>query len=236
MKHWLLVFLLLPVPAQAGSFTLGAGSYDADASYMSKLATGDNYGSGDYIQIYEDGSSTGRYRAVADWPELKDSLYGEAVTSCSLFVKLHESDSKGATTMQFGVYGLLRHSVETEICWDSAQKDPGGVAWTTAGADGSGTDRTSTMYDVHTGVGDTIAGEWFAFDVTSLVQTWDGTDTANAQGFMIAPIEDSHNWKNILFCSDDHATTGNRPYVKVATTEGGEVLLPRRRKLLTGGR
>jgi hypothetical protein len=218
MKRLLFAILLLTVSASAETFTIGAGSYDCASSRISSTATTTNYGTEVYLRIYDDNTATGRFRSLIKWDELKDSLYGVSVTSCSLFVDFY---AYGSATLQYGIYGILAYWLEDSVTWNNRRD---GVAWTTAGCQSAGNDRTTDIYDTHTGASDTTDDGWYAFDITTLAQTWDGTDTANCQGMLISVVQNTGLYTNFDFTSDDNATTARRPKIKViysaATAEG----------------
>ena len=214
---YLVCLITLPLSSSyAESYALGGGADEADDSYMKKDAPTTNYSSENNLQIRRDDTDIGQYRAVLSWGDiLKDSLVGRSVDACTLFVHSYENDN---ATFEIGIYGLLRDFTDDEVTWNEYKTDS---SWGTSGADNTTNDRTSTMYDIHTGSQDTIVGSWFAFDVTALVQTWDGDDYADAHGFIIAPAVGTTNWTTFKIHAADNSIEGYRPQLKVVYSGGG---------------
>jgi len=206
----LATLIMLPIFSYATDFTLGGGTEDCNSVTISAIVPDSNYNVDVYLRVNAAANNPGRARAIIYWPTLNDSLgAGIIVSSCSLFV-----DYQGGTndTLEFGIYGILQSWVETEATWNSYST---GNTWNTAGADGSGTDRTATIYDLHTGSQDTTSTGWYAFDITELAQTWDnGAGIYN--GTMIAVRTGMGGYDASTFWADEWSTTTSRPKIKIS--------------------
>jgi len=214
-------------------FYMGRGYADAEDSYMNKLDATANYGTDVTMWVMDDNSATGRYEIIFGWAQaLKDSIVGDSVAACTIWYN-PESFFGTPTTLEFEVRGVLELWDESEVSFDTARST---VLWATAGAASEGNDITSAAYDTLL-VSDTLSDGDYQSDVTALLQTWDDTDTANANGFLIRPISGSEAFAGILFYTSEHTDNGVSPLIKIVIGEGeaaptGDV--SRRRFILIG--
>lgn len=195
--------------ALAATFTLGAGSgSEFQCTYIDLSNETVNFGTEVFFMTKSNGGS-GVYRGLLFVPGLKDSIYGKTVNSSTLSMRAFNWTIGWADTVY--VYGLRRHFSETQATWDIAVT---GTSWGTLGADNTSTDRYSTVYAAKC-VTDTTAGGRLEFNVTTFLQYCDGSDTANFQGFIIAPAPSQNLYHNLSFMSDNWTTTADRPTISV---------------------
>ncbi len=221
--------LVLPHYGAAASFVLGAGSgSEADATYINEAATSGNYGSNTRLWLGGTSSGNDAY-LLLNWPALKDSLVNRTVDACSLFVKPQATVDN--VDGLFACYRIRsgRDWVETQATWSDFKTSN---SWSAAGA-------KSTVSDIHSNPVDAkvesqfVNGVYTAFDITSIARQWDGVDSANCRGVVLKQFGGTDQTQ-IDLASDDNATTGNRPKIKVVYHDGIDVSLTgRRRNLMT---
>ncbi len=220
----LLIILMLCGPVMGAEFTLGEGTVDADDAYGDVFNSDTNFGTAVLTRINDNNSVPGQKFGLVKWEELKDSIVNRTVTAGSLWME-HSGVASDPDVMGVALFGILTYWVEGEVSYDSARST---VLWNTAGAVGSGTDVTVSNFGTKVGLDTTYAGEYL-WDVTTLLHTWDGSDTANAQGFLFRPVQGSDNFTGIDYGSADRATASERPRIKVVYTEAAGGATTRRR-------
>ena len=107
------------------------------------------------------------------------------------------------STGYYGVYPLTRAFTENQVTWNIAAT---GINWTTVGGDFNGTaDATAAKQGV--------AGVWYAFDVTSRVQSMVNTPSGNYGWVIKCTDENLHNQE--YFTSANNSDVIHRPKLVV---------------------
>jgi len=210
-------------------FQLGVGTQDCDAAELNKINTTTNYENDLYIQATDDDSDEGRATGIFAWWEIKDSIYGNTVSACTVSL-----DYAGRNGYPDGfLEGVARHWVESEVTFEIAKT---GTDWTTDGCQHITDDKWGESFNSPDSfdVVDTASDGRFYIDMTTFLQHCDGTDTANYQGFLWRPVQNTHKYGSLRTSSDDDGTASERPYVVIYYGELGGNLY-RRRKILIGG-
>lgn len=235
MKYLTLIVLLLcAVTASADTtFTIGAGTGpECDMTYINQAAPSTNYGTGTTAWWYDSVPTSQGANLLFRWDALGDSLnHGGAnlyIKACTLIVKSNLGTLDRTTTGQFKCARVRRGTTasakwtETGAKWSEWKSLN---EWTTYGARSVANDIDTTVtitYDwsvISWGITDSIA----KFDLTAVAQTMDAGDTAKTHGGFIfyAPWYGSYTtWDNLCqIYTDDNATSGNRPKLKVVYTK-----------------
>lgn len=153
-------------------------------------------------------------RAVIRFTPNQD-IAGATVQSAELFLYLESNSSVHSVS----AYRLLLDWIEAQVTWNDYAT---ATAWNTAGADAasditgedSTADRRATALDV---VAVSGAPGWFSWDVTDLVQDWlDGV--ASEYGIIIISSLEGSGTSWATFRTSEHATDGNRPYLRITYT------------------
>jgi hypothetical protein len=209
----------LALPGQAlfhnVTFTIGGGTApEADAAYLSFNVKGTNYGTATTIYFGGDSATIGFTHTIINWSSLRDSLFGNTVTSCSLFVwPISNANTDG-------LYAC--YQIRPERDWTE-----GGVTWndykaSTAWTIGGGRSTTNDIYSTAVGglvEAELAAGAYRGFDITSIATDWDDVYTRNCRGVIIKQFGGT-DYTQISIASDDNATTTHRPKIKVIYTAG----------------
>lgn len=184
-----------------------------------------------YIDSWSPDANTGDYARVSVRPEdvwaglVRFDLSGQPPAGLGagnaviqeayldLFVRTRSNDSNWVQT---GVYALRRPWREGEATWRRAAN---AGAWTVAGANGIGTDRTGTLLDQRRL--DKV-GVWQRFDITAAMAEWIGGAQEN-YGVVIRGIGGSGGQVSYDFASSEVADAAIRPrlvytYVVAAPT------------------
>lgn len=210
----------------------GQGSNEAEDTWLDALNVTTNYGSTTSLVYYSTGDDVGRYNFTLRWTEIKDLIYQQEVSACTLWIPFGTPiGSPGPTGLE--VHGGLRHWVESEATWSEYSS---GNSWTSGGCAGNGTDRTTAAYGA-TNVADTNSAGELVFVLTDLLQTFDNTDTGAVNNFVIQP-DGTGAWNGAYLQSSEHGTPSERPHIKIVYSPagGGQPSVIRgRRRILLGG-
>lgn len=136
---------------------------------------------------------------------------GATITSATLY--LYRTYASGAQTVD--AYRMLRTVAFASADWNTYD---GSNSWTTAGGEGSGTDRGATA--ISTTVQSTGTGAYQAFDLTDWVQDI-ATGSYSNEGVILIPQN-----QDTAFVSSEF-TDGQRPELVVEYTAGSGVVIPR---------
>ncbi len=181
-----------PTPTPIQSIVTVVVNADADAS-LHAVSKDTNYGSAAYLPLYnqkaDDGSQLGRKRPIFHFS--LDMLPENAVVTQATLKALTLEDV--AYNLNVQAVGLLRSWAEYQTTWNLART---GVPWTTAGADGTGTDRLATATSTTTLLG---GPRWWQWDVTALVSDWASGALANNGVMLVSP--DTNVWQGTSLAS-----------------------------------
>lgn len=225
MKRLALVLWLLSAPVFAGSFTLGAGNgSEAGGAWLSFNSKPTNYGSATSLYLGGDSAGTGYAYLIFNWPALKDSLYNNTVDACTLFVYVSFNEN---TDGLYGCYQIRsgRDWTESGVSWNNYKAS---TAWTVGGARDSASDIYPTVVAAATET-EMTQGSYHGFAITSIARQWDGADTANCRGVIIKQYGGTDPGQ-LTIPSDDFATVGQRPKIKVVYHTGIDAPLAARRR------
>jgi hypothetical protein len=206
---------LFAVKTSAATFTLGAGNgSEPDGTYINEAAATTNYGTSARYWLGGSSSGTDSY-VLLNWPALKDSLFGRTVDSC--FVSVKTQAAMDNTDGLFACFQIRsgRDWIETQTTWNNYKTS---TAWSTSGAKNTTFDIYSTPVDGKTQAAFSN-GVYTPFDITSIARQWDGNDTANCRGVVLKQYGGTDPTQ-IDLASDDNATTGNRPKIRVVYHAG----------------
>jgi hypothetical protein len=189
-------------------FQNGLSSYTGgNDSYINAAAATTNYGTNTRMTVcgYADQGATNVQRGLVKF-DVTSIPTSTTITRATLYLYSYQvAGSSG----YYGAYPLTRAFTDTTATWNTYD---GTNAWTTAGGDFNSTaDGTSAKQSV--------AGVWYAFDVTSRVQQWITTPSANYGWVIKCTDENLHNQD--LFYTSDYATdTTLRPKLVVSDMTG----------------
>jgi len=204
IKRLIFILLVCAVSAQAGTFTIGAGSMDCQSTYINGWSPSNNFGTA--TTAYTGTNSNGvaqHYRALFGWGDtLTDSMLSRTAVSATLSLRFNGSN---ASTLNLRIKGVLVDWAEGQSTWDSALVDPGGAVWNTAGCLGAGTDVSVASYDTLS-CSDTTDAGWYEFDVTDAVN-------AGYTTFLVESWDEGSVYTT--FCTNDHPTSGYHPKLEV---------------------
>ncbi len=234
MKYLALIVLLLcAVTVFADTtFTIGAGTGpECDMTYINQAATTTNYGTNTTAWWYDSVPTSQSANLLFRWDALGDSLnHGGAnlyIKACTLIVKSNLGTLDRATTGQFKCARVRRGVTsptkwtETGASWENYKAL---TTWNTSGG-------RNVSNDIDTTVSITYNWATFSwgtdsvgkFDLTAVAQTMDAGDTAKTHGGFIFyfPWYGSYTtWDQLCqIYTDDNATSGNRPKLKVVYTK-----------------
>ena len=189
-------------------FQNGLSSYaGCRDSYMNAGAATTNYGTNTRMTVcgYADQGATNVQRGLVKF-DVTSIPTSTTITRATLYLYSYQvTGSTGA----YGAYPLTRTFTDTGATWNTYD---GTNAWTTAGGDFNTTaDGTSAKQSV--------AGVWYAFDVTSRVQQWIATPSANYGWVIKCTDENLHN-QDLFYQSDYTVDPTLRPKLVVSDMTG----------------
>jgi len=208
------------------SSTLGGGTNDADCVPIKLASPNQNFSTDDENLSYKNAGGDDAERSLVKWDTLRTILNGQIVSACTLTLE-HFYICTGATA-ENNVYGVKRAWIETEVEWDSAQVNPGGLDWATDGCWGA-TDKTTDSIAVFAS-GDSSGWHMYPLDITSYMQDYDNADTDSLQGFLITPSPDHANENCFNTASEDTKGGQQEPLIVVYYTAAGGAVYPMRRR------
>jgi uncharacterized protein YjdB len=204
-------FLVTDSPSTTMSSTISTSK--ATSHYEG--SSDDGYGACEYLYIEEDPD----YLSYA-FMEFNLASVNSAcpVTSATLTIKKSDYNG-GGDDFPFSIKRVTRSWTEgsgscsgnsSGLTWDDYN---GSNSWTTSGGDFS-----STIYATATGGDNDADGTTYTFDITTLVNEWNGGTFSN-HGLAIVPTSPgaSGGYDYFAFYSDD-AAAANRPSLSVTTT------------------
>lgn len=220
------------VSATDYSFTIGAGSgAEADFTYINQGATATNYGTNTSAWLSDSIGGASNACLLVRWSTLIDTLKR---SGAPWYIKSMKIGLYALTaSIDRPTYGAFKAAMTRRNTGTSTQWTETGAtwidykalgSWSTAGARSIANDIDTTVtvdfnWSTVTYDNDTV---WF--DVTTLGQRMDGADTTNCRkGIMFYfPWYGSYQqWDGLVvqYASDDNATTGRRPRLKVTYTD-----------------
>jgi hypothetical protein len=140
---------------------------------------------------------------------------GATVQSASL--TLYVTSRSNSNTMTAAVYPVLRYWNAGYATWATVD---GSIAWTTAGCNGMGTDRSGTAAASVTF--NVASGSVTTPDLTALVQGWVDAPASN-YGVLLRP-QGGAGIVNYYIASAQNATLAYRPKLTVTYTTGGTAM------------
>jgi hypothetical protein len=141
-------------------------------------------------------------RALMRWNLTGVVPAGATITSAQL--QMYSNARSNALAQTITAYKLLRAWDEATVTWNQAAT---GVPWTTAGCAGIGSDRDSAASaSIAIGPADPVPG-WYAFALTSLVQSWI-SDPGSNYGLILVATGGSVAYD---FLSSESGSTDLRP-------------------------
>ena len=162
------------------------------------------------------------YNTLIRFEDLIPPAEGLMVSAASLTLTYQKEDT-GVSSATLDVYPCLRHWDDPS--WDEAV--PGmAVAWTTPGAQGTGTDRGELQTSFDMGYRNyplTTYTDNSGFEITlpvSLIQSW-LDDPCNNHGLVIVMNPEAAT--DVIFSSSEDTTLSYRPLLKITTAEAARV-------------
>lgn len=171
--------------------------------YLSDPNPANNYGTNTDLAVsgYAD-SGANMYRPVIRF-DLSSITSGTTITNAKLYVFAYDQTAWRGSSGYYGVYPLTRGFTESQVTWTIAAT---GTNWTTPGGDFNATaDAQASKQGV--------AGVWYAFDVTSRVQSMVNTPSGNYGWVLKCTDETLHNQDN--FVSSNNTDLVHRPKLVV---------------------
>jgi hypothetical protein len=171
-------------------------------TYIDSGAPTTNFGTADPVQLDSNGDAIDPNQAVLIKFDVSQIPANSVVLSATLIV-----NSVNATAGSFPIYRLLRNWSGTEATWNVYAT---GSSWTTAGAQGAGTDYFATSLGSVTGGTGSVSIALNASGV-AVVQGWVNGTISNF-GLLIQNYAQIDGFD---FSADDTATAANRPRLVV---------------------
>ena len=183
-------------------------------TYLARWSPTANNGANTRLLVrYHSGNQNEGFSALLRF-DLSGIPSGATVQSAVLTLTVTERDA--ANWLDLDVFKLLRGWEELQATWNQATSS---VAWTTAGANGSG-DREGARRAtarVNAAPGGTVS-----FDLTALAQEWVSSPAGN-RGLLLRPTLPVNNMTmTYRFASLDHWDPAWRPKLVVTYTSGGQ--------------
>ena len=156
-----------------------------------------NYGTYLYNRVGTPNNNYKRGRTVVKLTGLTESSVYQSLSANQISSVLFKAkEASGGSAQNIRLYRLTSNTTWTET----------NVTWNNVGSYDTSVNYGNSMYN----------GAWTDFDITNLVKGWKaGTYSANA-GFIMMNENETANNKS--FCSSEHTTTDNRPYVVMEYT------------------